>query len=175
VSAYRAKSANNRAEAKSAPVKSFQKPRRLHNASAWGQPITNQLAPGSMGPLLALLEVLLRTPAENAVEKRPFKPRQTLHAPHLIDIEVTQVIRRYAAGCEIDRERARAAVIDLIDFPFRRCPHDFRLRRVWDLRDNLTACDAVYVALAEALDTILLTRDQRLAAAPGHCARIQLI
>jgi predicted nucleic acid-binding protein len=123
----------------------------------------------------ALLEVLLRTPAANAVEKRLFERRQTLHAPHLIDVEVTQVIRRYAAAGEIDRERARAAVTDLIDFPFRRYPHDFLLPRVWDLRDDLTAYDAVYVALAEALDAILLTRDQRLAAAPGHCARIKLI
>jgi predicted nucleic acid-binding protein len=123
----------------------------------------------------AVLETLLRTPAARAVEKRPFEPRQTLHAPHLLDIEVAQVIRRYAAKGEIDSERGRAALADLADFPLRRYPHDFLLPRVWDLRNNLTAYDAVYVALAEALDAPLLTRDQRLAAAAGHHARVELV
>jgi len=123
----------------------------------------------------ALLEALLRTPAARAVEERLFEPQQTLHAPHLLDIEVAQVIRRYAAKGEIDSERGRAALSDLADFPFRRYPHDFLLPRVWDLRNNLTAYDAVYVALAEALDAPLLTRDQRLAAAAGHHARVELV
>jgi predicted nucleic acid-binding protein len=123
----------------------------------------------------ALLEALLRTPAARAVEERLFEPRQTLHAPHLLDIEVAQVIRRYAAKGEIDDERGRAALADLVDFPLRRYPHDFLLPRVWDLRNNLTAYDAVYVALAEALDAPLLTRDQRLAAAAGHHARVELV
>jgi predicted nucleic acid-binding protein len=123
----------------------------------------------------ALLEALLRTPAARAVEERLFEPQQTLHAPHLLDIEVAQVIRRYAAKGEIDSERGREALADLADFPFRRYPHDFLLPRVWDLRNNLTAYDAVYVALAEALDAPLLTRDQRLAAAAGHHARVELV
>jgi predicted nucleic acid-binding protein len=123
----------------------------------------------------ALLEALLRTPAARAVEERLFEPQQTLHAPHLLDIEVAQVIRRYAAKGEIDSERGRAALADLADFPVRRYPHDFLLPRVWDLRNNLTAYDAVYVALAEALDAPLLTRDQRLAAAAGHLARVELV
>jgi predicted nucleic acid-binding protein len=105
----------------------------------------------------ALLEALLRTPAAQAVERWLFDPEQTLHAPHLLDVEVAQVIRRYAAN-----------------LPLHRYPHDFLLLRVWDLRDNLTAYDAVYVALAEALDAPLLTRDRRLAAAAGHHARIEL-
>jgi len=123
----------------------------------------------------ALLEALLRTPAARAVEERLFEPQQTLHAPHLLDIEVAQVIRRYAAKGEIDSERGRAALADLADFPVRRYPHDFLLPRVWDLRNNLTAYDAVYVALAEALGAPLLTRDQRLAAAAGHHARVELV
>jgi predicted nucleic acid-binding protein len=123
----------------------------------------------------ALLEALLRTPAAKAVERRLFDARQTLHAPHLLDVEVTQVIRRYAANGEIDSERGRAALSDLADFPLRRYPHGFLLPRVWELRDNLTAYDAVYVALAEALDAPLLTRDQRLAAAASHHARVELV
>ncbi len=123
----------------------------------------------------AALEVLLNTPAAGAVEERLFDPEQTLHAPHLIDIEVAQVLRRYAMKGEIDSERCHAALIDLADFPLSRYPHDVLLPRVWELRDNLTAYDAVYVALAEALDAPLLTRDQRLTAAPGHHARVELV
>jgi predicted nucleic acid-binding protein len=123
----------------------------------------------------AVLEVLLRTPAATAVEKRLFDPSQTLHAPHLLDVEVAQVVRRYAANGDLDDERGRAALADLADLPLRRYPHDFLLPRVWDLRNNLTAYDAVYVALAEVLDAPLLTRDKRLAAAPGHHARVELL
>jgi predicted nucleic acid-binding protein len=123
----------------------------------------------------ALLEVLLRTPAAAAVEERLFDPGQTLHAPHLIDIEVAQVLRRYAASGQIEPGRCRDAVTDLSDFPLHRYPHDVLVPRVWELRHNLTAYDAVYVALAEALDALLLTRDRRLAAAPGHRAQIDLV
>jgi predicted nucleic acid-binding protein len=123
----------------------------------------------------ALLEALLRTPAAKAVEKWLFDPRQTLHAPHLLDVEVAQVIRRYEANGEIDSERGRTALADHADLPLHRYPHDFLLPRVWGLRHNLTAYDAVYVALAEALDVPLLTRDQRLAAAAAHYARVELV
>lgn len=122
----------------------------------------------------ALIEILLRTPAAGAVEKRLFDTQETLHAPHLLDVEVTQVIRRYATSGEIDQDRGREALMDLADFPLRRYPHGFLLPRVWELRDNLTAYDAVYVALAEALDARLLTRDRRLAAAAGQHARIEV-
>jgi predicted nucleic acid-binding protein len=123
----------------------------------------------------AVLEALLRTPAAKAVEKWLFDPRQTMHAPHLLDIEVAQVIRRYSAKGEIDSERGRAALADLADLPLHRYPHDFLLPRIWDLRNDLTAYDAAYVALAEALDAPLLTRDRRLAAAAGHHARVELV
>lgn len=123
----------------------------------------------------ALLKSLLRTPAAEAVERRLFDPQQTLHVPHLLDVEIAQVIRRYAANGEINSERGRAAFADLADFPLRRYSHDFLLPRVWDLRNYLSAYDAVYVALAEALDAPLLTRDQRLAAAPGHHALVELV
>jgi predicted nucleic acid-binding protein len=123
----------------------------------------------------AVLEALLRTSAARAVEKRLFELSQTLHAPHLLVVEVAQVVRRYAANGEIDTERGRMALDDLADLPLRRYPHDFLLPRVWELRHNLTAYDAMYVALAEVLDAPLLTRDRRLAAAPGHHARIELV
>jgi len=123
----------------------------------------------------ALIEVLLRTNGSAVVEERLFAPGEILYAPYLIDMETAQVLRRYAAGGEIDGARGLAALSDLADFPLRRYPHDFLLPRVWDLRHNLTAYDAIYVALAEALDATLLTRDRRLAAASGHRARIELV
>lgn len=123
----------------------------------------------------AVLEVLLRTPAASALMGRLLDPSQTLHAPHLLDVEVAQVVRRYAASGEIDGERGRMALADLADLPLRRYPHDLLLPRIWELRNNLTAYDAAYVALAEALGAPLLTRDKRLAAAPGHTARIELV
>jgi predicted nucleic acid-binding protein len=123
----------------------------------------------------ALIEVLLRTPAAQAIESHMFAPGQTLHAPHLIDIEVAQVIRRYAARGDIDGKRGRVALDDLGDLRMQRYPHDFLLPRVWELRNNVTAHDAVYIALAEALDAVLLTRDHRLAGATGHDARVELV
>ena len=104
-----------------------------------------------------------------------FGADQTLHAPHLIDMEVTQVLRRYAASGRVEPARCRDALDSLLDLPLDRYPHGVLLPRVWQLRHNLTAYDAVYVALAEALDATLLTRDRRLAAAPGHRARIELV
>jgi predicted nucleic acid-binding protein len=119
----------------------------------------------------ALLEVLLRTPSAGAIEERLFATGQSLHAPHLIDVEVTQVLRRYVNSGAIEPARGEAALMDLADFPIHRYPHDMLLRRIWSLRHNLTAYDAAYVALAEALDRPLLTRDHRLASAPGHEAK----
>lgn len=123
----------------------------------------------------AMIEALLHMPAAPAVSKRLFDPGQTLHAPHLLDVEVAQVIRRYAATTQIDDQRCRLALTDLADFPIRRYPHDLLLPRIWELRHNLTAYDAAYVALAEALDAPLLTRDKRLAAAAGHRARVEVV
>ena len=121
-----------------------------------------------------VLEVLLRMPAGIALEERLFSG-ETLHAPHLLDVEVAQVLRRYALAGDIDAGRCRAALDDLAGVALTRYPHDFLMQRVWDLRGNLSAYDAVYVALAEALDAPLLTRDRRLAKAPGHAARVEVI
>ena len=99
----------------------------------------------------AVVEVLLGTPAASTAERRLFGSNETLHAPHLLDIEVAHAIRRYAARGEVDGQRGRTALADLADFPLHRYPHAPLLLRVWELRNNLTAYDAVYVALAEEL------------------------
>jgi len=122
-----------------------------------------------------LLEVFLRTPLATSIETRIFDSGETLHAPHLIDVEIAQVIRRYATNGDIAHDRGRAALTDLGDLPLQRYSHSLLLPRTWALRHNLTAYDAAYVALAEGLDAVLLTRDSRLASAAGHNARIDLI
>lgn len=122
----------------------------------------------------ALIEVLFRTPVARRLQGRLLDPHETLHAPHLIDVEVAQVVRRYAASCEIDRERGAAALADLADFPLRRYPHAFLLPRIWQLRENLTAYDAAYVALAEVLEATFITRDRALASSSARFVRVEL-
>ncbi len=85
------------------------------------------------------------------------------------------MIRRYAANGDIEGERGRTALLDLADLSLARYPHDFLLPRIWDLRRNLTAYDAAYVALAELLGAPLLTRDRRLARAARQWAEIELV
>ena len=92
---------------------------------------------------------------------------EQLAAPELIDLEVASVLRRQLSAGRLDARRARLALDDLVDLPMERAPHLPLLDRSWELRDNLTIYDAVYVALAEALGTSLLTADARLAGAPG--------
>ena len=92
-----------------------------------------------------------------------------------LDVEIAQVIRRYALSGQINADRALAALADFVDLPLHRHPHHFLMPRVWELRNNLTAYDAVYIALAEVLDAPLLTHDRRLAAAAGHRAQIELV
>ena len=120
-----------------------------------------------------VLEVLLRTPDASLIERRILAPREPLYAPHLLDVEVAQVIRRYYLHGEITGKRGEEALCDLADMPIDRFPHTSFLPRIWELRDNLTSYDAVYVALAETLGCILVTRDHRLAISPMHTASVE--
>ncbi|UCD23015.1 MAG: type II toxin-antitoxin system VapC family toxin [Gemmatimonadota bacterium] len=123
----------------------------------------------------AVLEVLLRRPGSDNIQQRILKQRETLHAPHLLDVEVAQVVRRYCLSGEMTESRASQAISDLADLPVTRYRHDLFLSRIWQLRHNVTAYDAAYLSLAEALEAPLVTCDARLAAAKGHAARVELM
>ena len=122
-----------------------------------------------------MLELLIRSQAGLEIEDRLFSIQETLYAPHLLDLEVAQVLRRYYNSGEMNFERGREALEDLQSLPINRYPYDVFLPRIWELRHNMTAYDAAYVALAETLPALLLTRDRRLASSPGHTAAIELI
>lgn len=122
-----------------------------------------------------VLEILLQLPGAERLERRVSRSEGALYAPQLLDVEVVQALRRYVARGECTAERGEAAVAVLRDFPMVRYPHQPLLTRIWALRDNCTAYDAAYVALAETLGAPLVTRDAGLAAAPGHRARIELL
>jgi predicted nucleic acid-binding protein len=122
----------------------------------------------------ATVEWLLQSSAGQLIDARIRSRKETLHAPHLLDVEVTQVLRRLSWQGLISGQRADTAVQDLQDLRVVRYPHFLFLPRVWQLRHNLSAYDATYIALAEQLAASLVTRDGRLATASGHLAVIEL-
>jgi predicted nucleic acid-binding protein len=123
----------------------------------------------------AVLEVLVQTPAASYVADRLFAPGESLHAPHLLDVEVAQVVRRYGKRGGVRKARRREMLQDLRRMPLERYGHRALLGRVWELREHVTAYDAAYLALAEALGCPLVTRDARLASAGGHRAQIDVL
>jgi predicted nucleic acid-binding protein len=123
----------------------------------------------------AAIEWLIRSPAGTKVDRRLFSPPVTLHAPHLLDVEIAQVLRRYVRERIMTAARGEEALQDLSDLPLHRYPHDFLMQRVWELRANLTAYDAVYVALAEVLDVPLVTCDRKIALASVHRATVEVL
>ena len=98
-----------------------------------------------------------------------------LWAPHLVDAEVGHALRRKVAAGELRADAGREALQDLTDFPLSRAPHGGLLQRAWELRDNASFYDGLYLALAEALDEPLLTFDKRLAGVPGTRATVTVI
>ena len=121
-----------------------------------------------------LLEALLQRPGSTAIAQRLLSHGGELCAPSLVDVETCHVLRRYALAGELSARRGQEAIDDLVDFPLHRYPHELLLPRMWQLRENLTAYDAAYVALAEALDAPLATLDKKLAAAAGRLVKIEV-
>jgi len=123
----------------------------------------------------AALELLLGTRRGTAWREALSGRRERLCAPHLLDVEVLHVLRRYERAGELTSARALAALDDLGELPLHRYPHEPLLSRMWELRRNLTGYDAAYVALAEVLEVPLVTSDTRLASSPGHRARVEVL
>jgi predicted nucleic acid-binding protein len=123
----------------------------------------------------AVIDVLLRTPDSMRITDRLFTPGETLHAPHLLDLEVVQALRRHVSAGALHAGRAREALDNFAAFPLTRYPHNVLLARIWELGANLTAYDAAYIALAEALAAPLVTRDGALASVRMHRATIELL
>jgi predicted nucleic acid-binding protein len=123
----------------------------------------------------AMLEFLLQTALGTRVEARLFRDGEEFHSPHLMDVEVTQGLRRLVRSGEVSATRAAEAIEDLSDLDLHRHAHLSLLPRAWQLRANVTVYDAMYVALAAALDATMVTCDSPLANALGHRTRIEAI
>jgi predicted nucleic acid-binding protein len=121
----------------------------------------------------AIVDWLLQTSSGKRIEKRIYARSESLHAPHLLDLEVTQVLRRLTLQGVISGTRADEAVRDFLDLRVTRYPHLVLVPRIWQLRHNFSTYDAAYVALSETLGAPLITRDGRLAST-GHGATIEL-
>lgn len=122
----------------------------------------------------AAIDWLLQTAVGKQIEGRIYERGESLHAPHLLDLEVAQVLRRLVREVSISAPRADQAITDLIDLRVTRYPHFVFLPYIWRLRHNLSAYDAAYVALTEKLGATLITRDTRLASACIRTVSIEL-
>ncbi|MBA3431177.1 MAG: type II toxin-antitoxin system VapC family toxin [Actinobacteria bacterium] len=122
----------------------------------------------------AAVDLLLQIqPNASVVGERLNHAGESLHTPAIFDAEVLQVLRRYSLRRLLTASRARQAFDDLTDLRIIRYPYVPLLGRMWDLRNNLSAFDAAYITLAEALDAPLVTTDTRLARAPLHRAQVE--
>ncbi len=119
-----------------------------------------------------LCEVLISGPNAEGIRER-LATDDDHAAPHVVDVEVFGVIRREHLRGRLDRTEAAQAVEDLEAWPGERFGHRLLLGRAWELRDNVRGWDAMYVALAEALDATLLTTDRRLLVATGPACLIE--
>jgi predicted nucleic acid-binding protein len=126
----------------------------------------------------AATELLLARPVAEAVAGHISDHGLNLHAPHLIDVEIVSAVRRLVASGDARVERGEEAIADLLDLPMARYSHDILLPRIWELRENFSAYDAAYLALAEALSdegVPLLTTDGRLARAVRAHTAIEVL
>lgn len=122
----------------------------------------------------AAIDWLLQTSTGQRIERRIYSRNESLHAPHLLDVEVGQVLRRLVREGSVSASRAAQAIEDLLALRIARYPHFVMLPAIWQLRQNLSAYDAAYVVLAEELGATLLTSDRRLKDSPGITAQIEV-
>jgi predicted nucleic acid-binding protein len=126
----------------------------------------------------AVTELLLGRSAGESVAQQVQEHGFDLHAPHLLDVEILSALRRVVASGDASPVRAGEAVADFLDLPIERYAHAGLVPRMWELRENLSAYDAAYVALAEAIaddGAPLLTADARLARAAGAHTTVRVV
>lgn len=126
----------------------------------------------------AVADLLLARPGAERIARQLEAHADALVAPQLLDVEVLSALRRVVASGEASAARAGEAVADLLDLPVERYPHGALVPRAWELRDNFSAYDATYLALAEALTdegAALLTADARFARAARTHASVDVI
>ena len=121
----------------------------------------------------AVVEYLLGRPAGVLVDVA--LSSEPTSAPHLLDVEVAAVVRRFELRGELEATSATGCIQDLKGLPIRRYPHGPLITRACTWRHNVTVYDGVYLALAEALDATLITLDASLAAVPGCTARVDVL
>lgn len=122
-----------------------------------------------------VLAALLSASGGGAQARERLRRDPDLHAPQLLDVEVLAALRRRVRLGQTPVERAGHVIADLGDLAMLRWGHEPLLARAWELRENVTAYDAVYLALAEALQTTFVTADARLAGAPGVACPVELL
>ncbi len=122
----------------------------------------------------AVVDLLLRLASYDRIQARLARSGESLHAPFLLDAEVLQAVRGYALRRQLSPSRAVEALEDFGELRITRYPHLPLVPRVWELRNNFSAYDALYVGLAEALNAPLVTSDGALARARGHHARLEI-
>jgi predicted nucleic acid-binding protein len=120
----------------------------------------------------AAVEFVLGSARGRGIAARIAPERESIHAPHLIDLEVAQALRRAGVTRQASAERLRAALDDFRAIRLERYPHDVLLPRIWELRHNVSAYDAAYLALSETLAAPLLTCDEALLGVPGCGAEV---
>jgi len=121
------------------------------------------------------VEFLLNTAAGKRLAARLADEAVVVHVPHLIDLEIAQVLRRYVRQGTLDARQGMLALDRWRGLDVQRYSHEPFLDRIWQLRSNVTTHDAIYIALAEALSTVLITGDRKLAGTPGANVAIELM
>jgi predicted nucleic acid-binding protein len=122
----------------------------------------------------AAVDALLWRSAGARIQERLEAPDETIHAPHGLDLEVLTAFRRLALAEVMTSQRAQLAVDDFAALRVVRYPHWAFIDRIWELRHNLSCFDAAYIALAEMLESPLVTSDARLGRVPGLRARVEV-